>query len=65
MKKIKVRIQLYISRAEDFKGICVDVPTVHKEVGKENLTFRFTVLAQIQIRTGTRDCAPETEASVL
>lgn len=65
MKKIKVRIQSYIFRAEDFKGIFVDFSTVHKEVGKENLTFRLTVLAQIQMRTGPRDCAPETEASVL
>lgn len=65
MKKFKVRIQSYIFRPEDFKGVFVDFLTVHKEFWKEHLTFRLTVPAQIQMRLGTRDCAPETEASVL
>lgn len=55
MEKFKIRIQLHILKAEGFKGVFVGFSAAHR-VGKENLTFRFTVHAQIQMSIENRLC---------
>lgn len=55
VEKFKIRIKLYILTPKVSRGAFADFPTAHK-VGKENLTFRFTVHAQIQMSLENRLC---------